>query len=280
VTLIQPAQFEVAIEVDFSPAESGPLKGRLSFTTNGDLDRPVHSLSVQGRRVRFAVTDDDGVISSFDGWLSEDGSRIEGDLEESGAHYLFSLERIERDEPKPASRAPRRLSKSGFELKELFNQERSRIRLLAILSSSCSLCKSGAGVIQRYLLDAVADPRLTVYVVWEPVIGSDTEESAGAASRFIDDPRVVQFWAEDRFTGRAFEKAFGTAGSPVWDVYLLFADDQTWGDAVPAPSFVMSNLVSKTSLSAHPRLDGAELAAKVKSLLAERGGTIPRRSGK
>ena len=278
VTLIQPGQYEVAIEADFSPAEGGALKGHLSFTTNGDPNRPVQNLSVQGRRVRFAVTDDEGVVSSFDGWLSEDGSRLAGDLEEKGAHYLFNLERVEDGKPQPAQPALRRLSKSGAELKEPFNQDRSRLRLIAVLSSSCPLCKSGVGVIQRYLLDRVADPRLAVYVVWEPVVDSDTEEAARAASRFIDDPRVVQFWAEDRFTGQAFEKALGAVGSPVWDVYLLFADGQAWGDSVPAPSFLMSNLVSKTPLPAHPRLDGTELAAKVQALLAGRGAPARRRS--
>ena len=271
VTLIQPSQYEVVIEAELSPAEGGSLKGRLSFTTNGDLNRPIHDLSVQGRRIRFAVTDDDGVVSAFEGWLSENGSRIEGDLEEKGAHYLFNLERVEGGKPQRARPALRHLSKSGDELKELFNQDRSRVRLLAVLSSSCPLCKSGAGVIQRYLLDRVADPRLAVYVVWEPVTGSDTEEAASVASRFIDDPRVVQLWAEDRFTGQAFEKALGAEGSPVWDVYLLFADGQVWGDSAPVPTFVMSNLVSKVPLPAHPRLNGAELAAKIKSLLADRG---------
>jgi hypothetical protein len=279
VTLIQPAKYEVAIEVDFSPVEGDAPKGSLSFTTNSDSKEPIHSLLVQDRRVRFAVTDEDGVISSFDGWLSDDGSRIAGDLEEGDAHYLFNLRRVDRGKSRPAQPALRHLSKSGAELKELFNRDRSRIRLLAILSPSCPLCKSGVGVIQRYLLDEVTDPRLAVYVIWEQVIGSDTQEAARAASRFIDDPRVAQFWAEDRFTGQAFEQALGAVGSPVWDVYLLFADGQAWSDAVPAPSFLMSNLVSKTPLPDHPRLDGVELGAKVKSLLASRGDAPAHRSG-
>jgi hypothetical protein len=272
VTLIQPAKFEVGIETDFFQAPSGALAGRLSFTTNGDYDRPVHSLSIEGRKVRFGVTDDQGVLSSFEGWLSEDGESITGDLEEQGGHYLFTLQRVAREGAPQIQRRLLSLSPNGAELKELFNRDPSSIRLLVILSASCPMCKSGAGIIQRYLLEKVMSPRLAVYVIWEPVVSGDTEEAAIAASRFIDDPRVVQFWAESRFTGQAFEWAFGVAGSPVWDVYILFADGQTWGDTVPKPSFIMSNLVAKGSLPTLPHLDGAELTAKVKSLLARGGG--------
>jgi hypothetical protein len=268
VTLINPAEYEVGIEINFSREENGTLGGKLSFTTNSDFNRPVHSIHIEDSRVVFAVTDDDGVVSSFEGWLSEDGASIEGDLEERGAHYLFKLRRVDPHEIASPQPVLRRLSRNGAELKELFSQAPSRVQLLLILSASCPLCKSGLGMVQRYVLDEIKDPGLRVYVVWEPVSAEDTERSATAASRLMSDPRVVQFWGDHRFVGQAFAEALGVAAVPVWDVYLVIPGDARWETVAPSPSFVMSNMPGEQPLQKYPRFNGPELAAKIKSILA------------
>jgi hypothetical protein len=270
VIVLQPAELETEVEVSFSRAENGAMGGRVSFLTSGDLDLPIHDFSRDDARVRFAVSDQSNVVSAFDGSLSLDGTQLDGDLAESGAHYLFTLHRTHAAEAQNSQRPLRRLSASGAELKQLFSQDPQRVRLLLILSSSCPVCRSGAGVVQRYVLGKVKDPRLAVYVIWEPVTAGDTEASARAVSHFLSDPRVVQFWAEDRFTGRAFARALGSREAPVWDVFLAFPGGRRWGAAAPAPSFVMSNMAGQGP-AGYPRLNGVELAVKIKALLAEIG---------
>jgi hypothetical protein len=52
----------------------------------------------------------------------------------------------------------------------------------------------------------------------------------------LDDPRVRQFWDEERVVGRWLAD-MGLGGSPgevVWDAYLVFGPDAAWNDE-PAP---------------------------------------------
>jgi hypothetical protein len=267
VTLIKPGEFEVEIEATFSRENDGAAVGKLSFTTNGELDRPIHDLSVEDSRVRFAVTDDAGIVSSFQGWLTPEGSMIDGDLEEQGAHYLFKLHR--NDSPKPPAQPVRQLSRNGVELTKLFNETPARVRLLLIVSPSCPLCKSGLGIVQRYVLDQIKDPGLRVFVVWEPALAHETSASVAAASRFISDPRVVQLWEDEhRFAGQAFAGVLKT-GAPAWDVYLAFPGDIRWADAAPSPAFIMSNMPGEQAPPNYPHLNGPELANQIKRLLEQ-----------
>lgn len=267
VVFLQRAELETEVEVTFSETENGTVGGSLSFLTNGDLNLPIHDFSRDGEQVRFAVSDQHQVVSTFDGSLSPDQTRLSGDLAENGAHYVFALRRATAPETPTWLR---RLSAGSPELKQLFRQDATKVRLLLILGSSCPLCKSGAGIVQHYLLNEVKDPRLAVYVVWEPVGSADTESSATAAGRALSDPRVVQFWAEDRSTGRAFAGILGNLEAPVWDVFLAFGTGKIWESVAPNPSYVMSNMVGKGSstTSSYPRLNGIELASQVKALLA------------
>jgi hypothetical protein len=271
VVFIKPAEQEVEIEVSFSREDNGALAGRLSFTTNGDFNRPIHSLSIEGTHLRFAVTDDEGIVSSFDGWLSEDGAIVTGDLKEQNAHYVFNLHRIDIHNSASVQPALRRLSRNGDEIRELFNHDSSCVRILLILSSACPICKSSMGVVQRYVLDEIKAPDLRVYVIWEPVVARDTEETATAASRFMSDPRVVQFWGENRFAGQAFANALTAGAAPVWDVFFIFSGGARWETVVPTPSFIMSNMPGEQPLRKYPRLNGPELALKIKSLLGKDG---------
>jgi len=278
LTLVKPGEYEVETEVDFSQGAQGGPVGKLSFTTNGQFDMPVNSLAVEGSHAQFAVTDEGGVVSSFQGWLAEDGASIKGDLEESGAHYVFNLVRANPHEGAAAPPSLLHLTGSGEELKARFNKDVSSVRLLAILSASCPLCKSGLGVIQRTVLDEIKDPKLQVYVVWEPVLTNDKEESAAAASRFASDPRVVQYWGGDRFTGRAFAKILGTGATPAWDVYFVFPAGVRWEGPAPDPAFVMSNMPGDQPVKKYPRLNGPTLTTRLKSLLAPEASASSGRS--
>jgi hypothetical protein len=264
---IRPAQYEVGLDATFKPrSEGGALSGLLSFTTNGDFDLAVHDLVVSPPKVRFAVTDKEGIVSTFVGTLSPDGARLRGELEESGKSYGFELLREAADPPKPPP-SLRSLSPDASELRDDFNQHPGNVRLLLLVSPSCPLCKSVVAMVQRYVLQEIPDPRLTVYVVWEPVLGKDDAEQAKRTSGLFSDPRLVQFWTPGLSAGQQFANLVGTSGLPVWDLFLVFSGDAKWSQSPPAPSFVMSNLADDKAIPKHPRLDAAALAAKVRSLL-------------
>jgi hypothetical protein len=274
VVLLSPAELENEVEARFFPTagSGGGIEGRLSFTTSGDLDQTVRGLTVAGSRVRFAVMDKNFVISSFDTQLSADGAHLTGTLEEQGEHYALTLHRVAAPEaapaatPKAEARVPAPADAAA--LKRLFNQDDKSVRLIAVVSSSCAVCRSGTGILQRYVLDAVKDPRLAVYVIWEPVAGDESATSAALAGRSLTDSRVVQLVARDRFAGRAFAAAAGTNGAPAWDVFLLFGAGTRWGDAAPTPRFLMINMPDLEPAPARPHLNGKILAQKVQEALS------------
>ena len=91
------------------------MAGKLSFTTNGDLDRPVHDLSFESFRIRFAVTDDAAsFLPSKAGWLRRRVHR-----RESRGKGIISLGSGEPSTETSPDQPVRRLSRGGRELKEL-----------------------------------------------------------------------------------------------------------------------------------------------------------------
>jgi len=94
----------------------------------------------------------------------------------------------------------------------------------------------GATLVERYILDRIDDPRLSVYIVWEPNEPADTEQEAAAAARFVPDPRATHFWADKRFAGTAFKDVVGFKERPVWDLYMFFPAGVSWGGTTPGPA--------------------------------------------
>jgi len=224
-----------------------------------------------GGKVTFAAKDEQGVVSAYEGWLSDDRRSMEGVLAESGEHYAFNLHREPSSKPRPAGEL-KTLSAEGKELISAFNEDRSRVRLLLVLSPSCPMCLNSVAIVRRYVFEKTQDPNLRMYIVWEAVSPPDDRAKAQAASALITDPRVQQFWSDSRFTGKAFQNAVGIKDVPAWDVCLLFSDGKSWQDGNP-PKFdsFMHNLLGREELPKDRRLNGVVLAREVGALLEKQG---------
>lgn len=268
VILIRPAEFEVDLSLDVRRRPDGGLAGELSYPAQGTRSYALQTVQVAGAAVSFSAVDDDKVTSSFQGSLSADGASIEGDLSEGTSHFPFTLER--RDGGGEAKKlAPvEALSGDGAELKARFNADRDDVRLLLVLSPTCAICLSGAEVTERYVLDAVRDPRLKVYVVWEGIHPRDSEATARQATSYIPDPRVRHFWSAQRFAGKAFQEAVGLKATPAWRVFLVFAPGRSWTAAAPAPDHSMHELFGEEETPRVDRLNAKQLAKWVQALLA------------
>jgi hypothetical protein len=87
--------------------------------------------------------------------------------------------------------------------------------------------------VQREILEAEPNAKLTVYAVWVPFLGG-TSEAADVSRRVLPDPRVTQFWDGSAVSSEWFAKNVDHSPVPAWDVYYLFGPDATWTE-VPQP---------------------------------------------
>lgn len=267
-TLVRPAEVEVGFVLKVANGTTESFQATISFPSQGPKEHPIDSLVFEGSHVAFVTIDESGVASAFQGEVQSDGS-VAGTVKVQEKSYPFVMSRRSADKSHRAQPAVRPLSTQGDELLALFNQDADKVRLVMILAPTCGVCRMGAGLVQRYVLDKIDDPRVRVYVVWEGVVKEDSAQGAAKAAVFVPDERATHFWSADRFTGRTFQNAVGLEGSPAWDVVLIFPADRRWdAGAPPHPSDFMHNLPKR--LPAEKTLNGEALAAQVRALLDRR----------
>lgn len=269
IVQIRPADYEVDFSVDVRRLADGTLGGSITFLTQDDPPQPLDSVKVAGNEITFTTHDKEGVVSSFQGRLAADGT-LSGELVERDSRYPFSARHQDDHSVAPASNL-RDLAPTGADLVDLFNKDRGSVRLVAILSPTCPMCRNGARILTHYVLDRIPNPNLRVYIVWEKIRADDSRQHALKAATFAADPRVTNFWSEARVTGEAFRERVGFKTSPAWDVFLLFPAGAVWEKGVvPTPSETMCNLSGPPQdVGNLPHLNGARLEEQVKALLSK-----------
>jgi hypothetical protein len=269
IVQVRAAVHEIDFSVEVRPVADGKLGGSITFLTQDDPPQPLDSVKVNGNEVTITTHDPQGVVSSFQGRLAADGT-MSGELAEGDGRYPFSAHRQEHPSVAPAGNL-QDLAPTGANLVDLFNKDRGKVRLVAILSPTCPMCKNGSRILERYVLERISDPNLRVYIVWENIRTDDSRQHALKSAAFAADPRVTNFWSEKRVMGEAFKEKVGFKTSPAWDVFLLFPAGTVWEKgAVPTPSELMCNLMGSPEDSAKlPRFNGAQLQEQVKAMLAK-----------
>ena len=172
----------------------------------------------------------------------------------------------------PAGTTP--IALAPFELDRLraeFNRTSDRVRVVALLSPTCGECQKGQRVVQSVFSKYPADSRLRGFVVWLPMLPSDSEKAASVqAGRFVDG-RVAQQWNGDRSAGKLVASTLGLKGN-AWDVYLLYAPGVQWtGNSPPAPTFWMHQLRAEVGADQRICLNPKVFLGKVTELLSREG---------
>ena len=135
-------------------------------------------------------------------------------------------------------------------------------------------CLRGVAAVKSEVLDRVHSADLRVYLVWLPMLGSDTRDAALHSATLVPDGRSSHYWDSDMSLARSLGEALripprkqGAAGTgAAWDVYLAYPRGVTWTTAPPS-TFWMHQLRQVTDGRA-PQLDGAALRSHVEALLA------------
>jgi hypothetical protein len=267
---VSPGTMEVDFLVRVTELRDDSAKGALVFPTQGKTEHALTFASAYGDQVTFEIRDEKGIVTLFSGHLSKDRGSVEGEAMQGGEKHPFSMHRAESElwthpEAKPSLVE---LGGSTASLRETFNRDARKVRLLLILSPTCGLCRMGARMTARYILDLTQRDDLRVYVVWEKVGKEDSAESAEEASRMLADSRVQQFWSPERVAGQAFKTAIGLTTQPAASVYLAFGADQAWsGEAPPAPRLFMHSSPKSTELPQSRLYNGKAFGEEIRQLL-------------
>src|SRR6185295_9932742 len=204
---------------EFIANPGGKLVGLCSLPVHGVTDKPLVDVKWNGNNLSFVYKDDTGT-SMVTVALSADGKRLSGNMQEKDKSYPIYLKKASEEEL--TAKGPLEvLSADNRELGQRFDKDGGKVRLIVLLSPTCSVCIRMARMIQRYLLEEVDDPRLAVYLVWGPMLEGDNQEVAKTMLTHVTDPRAVNYWTPSADLAKLFSKPL-QAQSPAWDVLFFF----------------------------------------------------------
>jgi len=164
-------------------------------------------------------------------------------------------------------------------LREKFNQDAGKVRVIAIVDPTCPPCRWGASEIQQKLMETIHSDRLAVYVVWIPVLNFQDEPTLQRnglkESKRVSDPRAIHFIDPSGFAGKAYSTILNFPyHAPAWDVYLAFAADARWQDQPPVPADWM---YQGSGFGRSRLLDGRKFADRVQDLLSAKSKAAAQR---
>lgn len=159
-------------------------------------------------------------------------------------------------------------------LKDKFNADAGKVRILFIGDPTCPPCRHGTSVIEENVVKRFSTDKLVVYAVWVPLLNlQDPATLQRHAHQYEHDlppgPRVTTYTDPESFTAKVYGAILGVPyGSPAWDVYLAFGADARWGESAPPPVHWEHQLGGMPTSN---YLDGPRFAKEVRKLLAKIG---------
>ena len=127
------------------------------------------------------------------------------------------------------------------------------------------MCRQGASVIQKQVLDTVKDPSIRVYVAWVPILPSDGSAPDKDTLALVPDKRASHFWDAKGTLPVLFQKPLGLPKECVaWDVYLIYPPGVRWESEPPKPVYWQHQLGGVTTA---PRLEGKTFASRLRKVL-------------
>lgn len=154
------------------------------------------------------------------------------------------------------------------QLKEAFNRESQSVRIIAILSPTCSYCQHGQNMLQKIFNDFSTE-RLKGFITWTPMLALDDASAANSQATIFQDQRVKQNWDGDHLSGDLFANALNLKRD-AWDVYLVYEPGLKWeGATPPQPTFWMHQLKADTGAPQQLCLNENKFSQQIKQLLGK-----------
>jgi hypothetical protein len=267
------AEQEVDVVVNFDEGVEQP-RGELWFPMTSGQVHKVEDLKLKPPHVSFSVRDNDGVVSSFDGDLSADGSTLRGTFKESSRVMSFMLRRGKvapagKEAIAPFGASINKLDDSADLIKK-FNSEAGKVRVILVLNPISFPSRVAVRIVQRFAMDEISDARVRAYAIWiapnKPGATRLIQYFAGLAP----DPRITHLWSTDSSLGGSFGLMLRMYG--LKNVCLVFGPESSWGALPPAPELIFGiwGADDRSQAGAIKRLNGTTLTAGIRRLLSDK----------
>ena len=243
-------------------ADSGQEKVTVpvSGMTCGGCATQIQNMLIKMPSVKSAdVSHDKGeAVVSFDPKLTS-GETIRAAIADLG----YETGECKAPDAQPAAATTNALvGLPASKLKEEFNRQSDKVRVVAILSPTCGACQQGRGVVAE-LFEKQPSEKLAGFAVWLPMKPKDSPQAAWLEAGKLSDERIrVRGWDGKRQIGNLFAKPLKLSRT-AWDVYLVYAPGVKWeGNQPPRPSYWMHQLQGQseeTMLCLNPGALSAEV---------------------
>lgn len=181
-------------------------------------------------------------------------------------------------EPAPNQQALTNLVILGDDLQLLrddFNANAGRVRLLFLSGPTCGICLRGmADLNDEFLAASQNDARLVTFVVHVPTMGAK-ENHARDSIPLLNGSRTHHYWEETGIIGQHFREVMDV-DMYVWDFWAIYGPDHVWdGVLPPAPDYYEHQLgVTGRNFRGFPKelvLDAERFAARTAGFLGNLG---------
>ncbi len=123
------------------------------------------------------------------------------------------------------------------QLKDDFNANEGRVRLMFLNGPTCGICLRGmADLNDEFIAASQNDDRLVTFVVHVPTLGAKEEHVADTIP-LLNGPRVHHYWEDTGIIGSHYSDVMDV-GMYVWDFWAIYGPDARWeGTLPPKPDY-------------------------------------------
>jgi hypothetical protein len=159
------------------------------------------------------------------------------------------------------------------QLKDDFNANQGRVRLVFLSGPTCGICLRGmADLNDEFIAESQNEDRLVTFVVHVPTMGAK-EHHAADSIPLLNGPRVHHYWEESGIIGQHYTEVMDV-DMYVWDFWAIYGPDAVWeGTLPPVPNYYEHQLgVTSGTFRGFPKelvLDAERFAAETRKYLAQ-----------
>lgn len=134
-------------------------------------------------------------------------------------------------------------------LKDEFNANEGRVRLMFLSGPTCGICLRGmADLNDAFLAERQNDDRLVTFVVHVPTLGA-REDHVAETIPLLQGPRIHHYWEDSGIIGQHYLEVMDVF-MYVWDFWAIYGPDARWeGTLPPKPDYFEHQLGSTSGRS-------------------------------